>query len=162
QPGKKGEPIKPKFLGGAALAEPATPPDAKDTTPAGKLPPKPAFSRKEKFAAWATAADNPWFARAAVNRIWSQFMGRGIVHPVDDLSDKHQPSHPELFDALTRELIAHKFDTRWLIREIVLSNAYQVGDTGPETSAQPVWFERARVRPLTMEELMVCIPIACG
>ena len=49
-----------------------------------------------------TAPDNPYFARAAVNRVWAQFMGRGLVHPVDDLGDKNAPSHPELLEALTR------------------------------------------------------------
>ena len=51
-----------------------------------------------------TSADNPYFARAAVNRVWSQFMGRGLVHPVDDLKPDSKASHPALLDALAKEL----------------------------------------------------------
>ena len=67
-PGKKGEPVKPKFLGGAGAGRAAA---AEGLQGAGlpqrrKTLPKPAFSRKEKLAEWVTAPDNPYFARAAV------------------------------------------------------------------------------------------------
>ena len=101
KPGQKGEPIRPKFLRGEALTEPTMPKDFKEPKPEAGKAPKPTFSRKEKVADWVVAADNPYFARAATNRLWAQFMGRGLVHPVDDLSDKHPPSHPRLFEALT-------------------------------------------------------------
>ena len=56
-------------------------------------PKKPLFSRKEKLVAWVTSKENPYFARAVANRVWSQFMGRGFVHPVDDLSSpKNEPA----------------------------------------------------------------------
>jgi hypothetical protein len=162
-PGKKGEPIKPKFLGGAVLDEPAVPKDFKEPVlKNGELPPKPAFSRKEKLAAWVTAKDNPWFARAAVNRVWSQFLGRGLVHPVDDLSESNEPTHPELFDALTAGFVANKYDLKWLIREIVTSEAYQLTSKGAIKDALPAWFERGRVRPLSMEELIGCLRTATG
>ena len=61
-----------------------------------KTLPKPPFSRKQKLAEWVTAKDNPYFARAAVNRLWGQFMGRGLIHPIDDLSSKNKPSLPAL------------------------------------------------------------------
>jgi hypothetical protein len=163
KPGQKGEPIKPKFLGGAALAEPVLPKDFKEVPlKPGTMPPRPTFSRKEKLAAWIATADNPWFARAAANRVWAQFMGRGLVHPVDDLSPKHEPSHPALLNALTEELVAHKFDLKWLIREIVNSEAYQVGATGPTREALPKWYDRARVRPLSAEEMMAGLAVATG
>jgi hypothetical protein len=161
KPGQKGEPIKPKFLRGPALDEPALPKDSKEVKiDAGKPPPKPTFSRKEKLADWVVAADNPYFTRAAANRIWGQYMGRGLVHPVDDLSDKHTPSHPQLFDALVSGLKTHKFDTKWLIREIVNSATYQAAGTGDLKEALPHWFERARVRPLTSEEMLAAISVA--
>jgi hypothetical protein len=162
-PGKKGEPIAPKFLGGDPLTEPPTPKDFKEPTPKNneKLP-KPAFSRKEKFAAWATAADNPYFARAAANRVWAQFMGRGIVHPIDDFQKENEPSHPALLKALTDGFVEHKFDLKWLIREIVNSDAYQLSGTGSSKEALPKWFERARVRPLTAEELVSSLRTVTG
>ncbi len=63
--------------------------------------PKPLFSRKEKLAAWAAGAGEPLLrARAVANRVWAQFLGRGLVHPVDDLGEKSDASHPELLKAL--------------------------------------------------------------
>jgi len=159
-PGKKGEPVKPKFLGGAVLDEPETPKDAK--APAlkdGELPPKPAFSRKAKLAEWVATKDNPWFAKALVNRVWGQLMGRGFVHPVDDLADVHEPSHPALFDALVAGLVARNFDLKWIVREVVSSEAYQRSSKGPGKEASPVWYERARVRPLSAEELTACLRV---
>jgi hypothetical protein len=163
KPGQKGEPVKPKFLGGPTLEEPPLPRGFKEpTAPAGKPLPRPSFSRKEKLAAWVTAADNPYFARAVVNRVWAQFLGRGLVHPVDDLGEKNTPSHPDVFRALTEQTVAHKLDLKWLIRELVNSETYQLAGTGPGKEALPPWFERARVRPLSAEELLAAVRTATG
>jgi hypothetical protein len=163
KPGQKGEPVKPKFLGGLELQEPAVPKGFKDPDFKGNAaPPKPLFSRKEKFVDWLTARQNPYFARAAANRIWAQFMGRGFVHPVDDLSEKNEPSYPALLKAIASGLVWHKFDMKWLIREIVNSEAYQLSDTGSVAEALPVQYERARVRPLSAEELIASLGVATG
>jgi hypothetical protein len=163
KPGQKGEPIKPKFLGGPALDEPALPKDFKEPDPRKtKSPAKPLFSRKEKLAAWLTDAKNPFFARAAVNRVWAQFMGRGLVHPIDDLSGKNKPSHPELLETLTKEFVKARFDLKWLIREIVNSESYQLASANSSKEALPVWFERSRVRPLSAEELLAAMSTATG
>jgi hypothetical protein len=71
-----------------------------------KNPPKPLFSRKEKFADWVTRTDNPYFTKAIVNRVWAQFMGRGLVDPVDDIRESQPASLPKLFQTVKR-LIAH-------------------------------------------------------
>lgn len=154
-PGQKGEPVLPRFLGGDPLGEPEVPEGVEDPRnfPSGKVPPAPHFSRKNALADWVTSPDNPYFARAAANRIWGQFMGKGIVHPVDNLSPANPPSHPELLDELTAQLVAHNFDLKWYMREILNSRAYQRSDIGESTDAMPVWYERARYRPLSAEEL---------
>ena len=161
KPGQKGTPVPPKFLGGALLEEPP-PKDFKEPKFNAKDPlPKPVFSRKQRFADWLVAADNPWFAKAVANRVWAQFMGRGLVHPVDDLGDK-APSHRKLLEAISREIVERKFDLKHLIRELVSSETYQIGDTGPEKAALPEWFARARIRPLSAEELMTILATATG
>ncbi len=161
KPGKKGDPVKPRFLGGDELDEPPAPKDAKEPMPkAGVKLPKPPFSRKQKFADWVTATDNPFFAKAVANRVWAQYMGRGIVHPVDDFQAENLPSHPTLLNALAERLAANKFDLKWLIREIVNSEAYQLAGSGPVTDTLPKQFERARVRPLTAEELVLALRTA--
>jgi hypothetical protein len=83
-------------------------------------------SSRITLADWVTSADNPYFARAAVNRMWAHFFGLGIVEPVDDLNGQNQPSHPELFDELARQFAAHRFDFKFLIRAITNTRAYQL------------------------------------
>src|SRR5262249_4976087 len=99
---------------------------------------------------------------AAANRVWAQFMGRGLVNPVDDLSEKKKPSHPELLDALTAKMLEHNFDLKWFIRELVNSEAYQVTSRGTETDATPRYYNRARVRPLSAEEVMASLLTVTG
>lgn len=163
RPGRKGEPIKPKFLDGKELSEPALPKDYKEPTPKGneKLP-KPAFSRKQKLAEWVTAPENPYFAKAAVNRVWAQFMGRGLVHPIDDFNSQNDPSLPALLKSLTDGFVANKYDLKWLIREIVNSDAYQLSGVGASKEALPMWFDRARVRPLSAEEIVASMRTVTG
>jgi hypothetical protein len=155
EPGKKGEPVPAKFLLASALAEPELPEDLQDPRnfPSGKVPPKPRFSRKDALADWVASRDNPYFARATANRVWAQFMGRGLVHPVDNMSESNPASHEALLAALAAALVEHDFDLKWFIRELLNSDAYQLASTGPTEAERPEWFERARVRPLSAEEL---------
>jgi len=162
--GKKGEPVKPKFLLGDSLVEPELPKDFKEDRnfPSGKLPEKPRFSRKDQLADWITRPGNPYFARAVTNRIWAQFMGRGLVHPVDHMSPANPPSHPKLLDLLSAAMVEHKFDLKWYIRELVNSRTYQLSGNAEVTHSQPQWFERARSRPLSAEELLDSWNVAVG
>jgi hypothetical protein len=163
KPGQKGEPVKPKFLGGAELDEPAPPKDYKEPEiKAGTTLPKPAFSRKEKLAEWVVDPDNPYFARAVANRVWAQFMGRGLVQPVDDIRDKNPPICPDLFAGLAAQVKAHQYDLKWYIRELVNSSVYQASSAGPSSAALPDCFERARVRPLSAEEMLAAFRTATG
>jgi len=158
-PGKKGEPVKPKFLLGDALNEP--PPPARETKfVPNQMPPKPAFSRKDRLADWITSRENPYFARAVANRVWAQYMGRGIVHPVDNLSPTRKATHPALLDALTKGLVDHQFDLKWYTRELVNSKTYQLSAVGG--AALPEWFRHARSRPLSAEELADAWRVATG
>lgn len=164
RPGQKGEPVSPKFLDGEEPDEPE-PPEGFEEPDYKKLKgpwPKPYFSRKGELAKWLASPENPFFAKAIVNRVWSQLMGRGLVHPVDDLSPENEPSHPALFEAMTAWLVRNKFDLRALRREIVLSQTYALASAGEDSAAFPKWFRRARVRPLSAEELMAAFRVASG
>ena len=99
------------------IAMPPTPLDGKPIAP-GK-------DRREYFADWLTAPDNPYFAKALVNRIWRNFMGRGLVEAEDDLRQTNPSSNEELLDALARDFAKNKYDTKKLVRTIMLSAAYQ-------------------------------------
>ncbi|HEV7221370.1 MAG TPA: DUF1549 and DUF1553 domain-containing protein [Pirellulales bacterium] len=78
------------------------------------------------LADWMTAPDNPWFARLAVNRLWKQFFGRGIVDPEDDLRSTNPPTNGPLLDFLALRLVAAKFDLKAIMRLIMNSRAYQL------------------------------------
>ena len=117
----------------------------------------PKFSRREAFADAATR-DNPLLARAFVNRMWSVLLGRGIVHPADEINARNAPSHPELLDWLAQDFAASQMDVRRLIRGIALSRVYALGasDTAPEQ------FAGALERPLSAEQLARSWRIASG
>jgi Protein of unknown function (DUF1553)/Protein of unknown function (DUF1549) len=78
---------------------------------------------------WMAKPDNPFFAKALVNRLWGHFLGRGLYHEVDDQRDTNPPSNPELLDALAKDFVAHKFDMKHVIRTIVTSRVYQLRST---------------------------------
>jgi hypothetical protein len=81
--------------------------------------------RREYFADWLTSADNPYFAHALVNRVWRNFMGRGLVEAEDDLRQTNPPTNPELLDALAKDFVAHKYDVKHVVRMVLNSAAYQ-------------------------------------
>jgi hypothetical protein len=74
---------------------------------------------------WLRRPDNPYFARAIVNRVWAHYFGRGIVDPPDNLSALNPPTHPELLAELTDGFVKNKYDLKWLHRAILTSRTYQ-------------------------------------
>ena len=104
------------------------PPAPLDAKP---LPSDSPLDRRAYFADWLTAPENPFFAKALVNRVWRNFMGRGIVEAEDDLRQTNPPTNAELFDALAGDFVDHKYDVKHLIRTVMNSAAYQ-------RSSQPV------------------------
>jgi hypothetical protein len=80
---------------------------------------------RPRFAAWATSAENPYFARNAVNRLWAHLFGRGMVDPLDGLDRKSTGTHPEVLELLAREFVASGYDLKQLIRVLCASQAYQ-------------------------------------
>lgn len=116
------------------------------------------------LAQWLTSADNPYFAKAMVNRLWAQFFGRGLVNPVDNLSPENLPSHPELFEALTRQFIHSGFDVKDLIRAICNSQAYQRSSTpeGQSTADQEALYASMMIKALTPEQMYDSLATVLG
>lgn len=129
----------------------------------------PAWSKTEKrgsrelLANWMTAPRNPYFARAAVNRIWAQLMGTGLVDPVDDFDESNPPSHPELLDLLADEFVRQRCDIKFLVRAICASRTYQLSSaqTDPRQANRRL-FARAPVKGLTPAELAASLSQAIG
>src|SRR5215467_11142378 len=91
----------------------------------------------------------PYFADAAVNRIWSYFYGRGLVEPVDDFRSTNPPTHAELLKRLADEFRIHHYDLRYLMRTIVTSSAYQVSGQARDGNGQDhANYSHSQPRPL--------------
>jgi len=111
--------------------------------------------RRLAFAAWLTSAENPFFARAVVNRVWANFMGRGLVHPVDDVRATNPASNEELLSALTKDFVEHKFDLKYLVRTIMNSGTYQLSSEPNATNASDDrFYSRYIVKRLPAEVIL--------
>lgn len=134
---RTGERLSPKPLGGAEFTD------------------EPYVDPRRQLAQWLTAPENPYFARTMANRLWAHFLGRGIVHPVDDRRSSNPPTNPELLDALAQELVSSGYDIQHLIRVITSSYAYRLsampeeGNRGDQQS-----FARFYPRRLPAEVLL--------
>ncbi len=116
-----------------------------------------------RLAEWMTAPSNPYFAKAAVNRMWGWFFGRGIVDPVDDFRSSNPPTHPELLDALARDFVEHGYDIKHLIRTIVQSRTYQMSSSINATNRDDrINFSRAVPRRIESPVLLDAISDATG
>jgi len=75
---------------------------------------------------WMADPQNPFFAKAVVNRYWKHFFSRGIVEPEDDMRETNPPSNPELLNALAKSFIDSGFNLKQLCRTICQSSTYQL------------------------------------
>lgn len=121
--------------------------------------PEPKVSEQEDpraaLADWLTAADNPFFAKAAVNRAWANFFGRGMVEPVDDFRVSNPCVDPNLLAALGEDFVKHGYDLKHLMRTIMQSRLYQLSSTPNEFNlADTRHFSRAYRRRLPGEVLL--------
>ncbi len=162
---KKINTTAPRMPGGKAVEEPKAEKGKEyKVAPAANVKPVPTYSRRELLAAAVTGADNPAFARNIVNRMWAMMNGRGIVHAVDWDHEKNPPSHPELLDELTSEFVKHKYDLKWLVREIALSDTYQRSSEAPAglEDATGDRYLVAVLKPLTPEQFAYALMQATG
>lgn len=168
------DPIDPKKTGGASrrvVLEDASRPLARLTKSADSAPlaaAKPTAldgtsvdkgsDTRKALAAWMTSKQNPWFAKAFVNRMWGHFLGRGFADPVDDMRPSNPTSAPEILDGLAADFAAHDFDVAYLVRTICASPAYNLA-AGPAPKEDPenkLW-SRFHLVPLGPEELISAI-----
>jgi WD40 repeat protein len=83
-------------------------------------------TRRQELANWLTSAENPYFARSYVNRLWGYLLGIGIIEPIDDIRAGNPPTNPELLDYLTAEFVKSGFNVRHIMRLITTSRTYQL------------------------------------
>ena len=105
---RTGKTLEPKLLDGPVL----------------KLSPE--DDPRHELVDWMARPENPFFAKALVNRLWGHLLGRGLVDPVDDMRETNPPSNPELLDALAKDFVKSKFDIKHVLRAICNSRVYQL------------------------------------
>ena len=151
-----GEPEYIFFGPGGSVKHPVTgevlkpkPPDAPANEIAAHTDPRAAL------ADWMTRPENPFFARAIVNRVWGQFFGRGIVDPVDDFRASNPPTNEPLLDWLAQDFTRRGYDLKQLLRTVMRSHAYQLSSLPNEHNvADTRNFSRAYRRRLPAEALL--------
>jgi hypothetical protein len=132
-----GETLNPKFLDGASLPISAE------------------QDGREILADWMTRKDNPFLARATVNRLWSHLFGKGIIDPVDDIRSSNPPVNGPLLDALAKDFLEHNFDVRHILRTMLNSRTYQLAAKANRfNSDDKANFSHALPRRLSAEQLL--------
>ena len=107
---------------------------------------------REPLMAWLVQKDNPYFARAFVNRIWAHYFGIGIVDPPDDFNMANPPSNRPLLDWLSMQFVEHGYDIKWLHGAIARSRTYQLSWRPNETNVNDERnFSHAIIRRLPAE-----------
>jgi hypothetical protein len=111
--------------------------------------------RRTALADWLTSRDNTYFARAIVNRVWSNFYGVGLVEKVDDLRITNPASNEKLLSAAANFLADQKFDLKVLMRAILQSETYQRSSVAlPENAADTRFYSRYYPKRLMAEVLL--------
>jgi hypothetical protein len=128
--------IDDRRAGKMRVVQPAVP-DRPDLVPS-------AGSRRQQLAAWITDKQNPYFARATVNRVWALLFGLPLIEPVDDIGtviqeplENLEPTDPRrlqrvVIDRLARDFVEHDFDLRRLIRVIAALKVYRLDSASPD------------------------------
>lgn len=107
------------------------------------------------LAEWMTRKDNPYLARAAVNRFWSHLFGKGIIDPVDDIRTSNPPSNPALLDALAKDFVDTGYNVKHILRVMLNSNAYQrSAKTNKWNQQDTIYLSHAIPRRLTAEQVL--------
>jgi hypothetical protein len=128
------------------------PPRPLDATP---LPLDAPGDRREALADWLVSRDNPYFARAIVNRVWANFLGTGLVESVDDLRVTNPSNNEKLLSAAANHLADHRFDLKTLMRAILQSETYQRSSTAlPGNAADTRFYSHYYPRRLKAEVLL--------
>jgi Protein of unknown function (DUF1553)/Protein of unknown function (DUF1549) len=132
--GRKGQGISAPISGGEEVIFNVPTGDVKHPGNGKVMSPKPLFplvvpqpknaDPRSELATWITSSNNPFFAKVAVNRVWADLMGRGIVEPIDDMRATNPPSNGPLLDALADHFRKVGYDQKKLLRTIMTSHVY--------------------------------------
>jgi hypothetical protein len=118
---------------------------------------------RQALADWMSRKDNPFFAKALVNRYWKHFFNRGLVDPEDDMRETNPPTNPELLEALAQNFLENHFDLKNLVRTICRSQVYQLSSLPNKfNTVDKQYFSRYYPKRLTAEVLLDAVDVATG
>jgi len=143
-------PVAPKFFLASAKAD-AKLPETLD-----------AVARRTLGASYITGQDNPWFARAFVNRIWYALMGESFYDAVDDIGPERTPKAPEVIETLADQWQKGGYDIRWLLRTIMGTQAYQRRVRATTTAAGKTAFASNCPSRLRSDQIVEALSEALG
>ena len=123
---------------------------------------RPRADSREVLADWVTAPENPYFARAVVNRVWARFFGVGLVEPVDDLDVDSAPEYGGLLDEMAGQFRSHGYDLKFLIRVLTATRAYNLSSAAEATDSSVPMFTSMPVRGLSPGQLFDSLIRATG
>jgi hypothetical protein len=122
-----------------------------------------AADRRLALADWLTAPENPYFSRAITNRVWTNFLGVGLVEAVDDVRLTNPPSNAEVLAALAKNLVENHYDLKSLMRVILQSETYQRSSQAlPENEADRRFYSHYFPRRMRAEVLLDAISQVSG
>ncbi|QEH34110.1 hypothetical protein OJF2_26440 [Aquisphaera giovannonii] len=124
---------------------------------------RPRAGTREVLAEWVCSPDNPYFARAAVNRVWARFFGEGLIDPVDDLEAEADPALVALLDEVARDFRDHGYNLKYLIRALMATRAYNLSSaSGTGTTTATPLFSRMPVRGMSPDQFVDSLAQATG
>ena len=118
-------------------------------------------TRRGSLGQWMTAKNNPWFAKAFVNRVWAELVGEGFSEPVDDLGLDRASTAPETWDYLASDFADHGYDVKRLFRAVLTSAAYQ-RECRPKRLPNAAPFTANVRQPLRADQLIDVVAGAIG
>jgi hypothetical protein len=171
--GRKGTGLSPPISGGEEMVFVKSSGQVRHPLSGDVLPPRPLKSEakdipadedpREALVDWLVQPDNPYFSQIAVNRIWADLFGVGLVDPVDDMRATNPPSNPQLLEALSNHFRQGGFDQKKLIKSIVLSAVYGLSTEPNKTNyADNRNYSRYYRQRLRAEVLMDAVGDATG
>lgn len=147
----------------AEVIHPATRDKAVPRIPGDRYLSKDVIDGRDDLVEWLTNPNNPYFAKAIVNRLWKAMMGRGLVEPVDDFRSTNPATHPELLTSLTDDFVKHGYDMKQTLRRIVLSEVYARSSHAlPQNKSDDRFYSHAVKKTLSPEVLADAISDVIG
>jgi hypothetical protein len=153
--------IKPRPRG--EVIHPVTLEPARQRIPGERFLAEESTTGRDEFAVWLTSEENPYFAKAIVNRLWKRMMGRGLVEPADDFRATNPATHPQLLELLADDFVQHDYNLRRTLRLIANSQTYaRSADATIQNKDDDRFYSHALRKPLEPEVLADAIADVLG